>query len=71
MSSSSPLPTLVAREGFTRPKRHPVSGYEYGRELALGIGRYSTAINSLWEQLIEAMLCDPAQLSDDPVRGSV
>lgn len=53
------LSALVAREGFTRPVRHPVSGVEYKRELALGIGRYATAINNLWQPLMESLLKRP------------
>lgn len=71
------LSALVAREGFTRPKRHPVSGYEYGSELALGIGRYSTAISNKWEQLMTRLLGESdyqkqpgiAQTSSKPVEA--
>lgn len=59
------LSALVAREGFTRPKRHPVSGYEYGRELALGIGRYSTSVNNIWEPLTGLLLHDPDEDSQE------
>ena len=59
VSSRHPLPTLVARQGFFRPKRHPVSGYRHGRELALGIGRYSNSINNQWEICMSRLLTAP------------
>ena len=54
------LSALIAQQGFFRPKRHPVSGYEYGKVLALGIGRYATAIDRPWQRLVDSLLTDPA-----------
>lgn len=47
---------LTAQEGLLRDKRHPVSGFVYGQEPALGVGRYSTAIDTLFWPLMEQLL---------------
>jgi len=53
------LSALIAREGFLRDKVHPISGIVYGKQSALGIGRYATAIENRFQPLMNLLLCDP------------
>lgn len=53
------LSALIANEGLLRDKVHPVSGLHYGKESALGIGRYATAIHNETQPLITLLLVDP------------
>ncbi len=50
------LSGLIAQEGAFRPKKHPISGYEYGLEETLASGRYSTALHNRFNRLIDLML---------------
>lgn len=52
---------LVAREGLLRDKKHPISGYVYGREMSLGIGRYATAIDTLYWPLMHELIYSPQE----------
>lgn len=49
------LSALVSRDGHTRPKRHPVSGREYGVEPSLAAGRYSTALDNRFRRLTDRL----------------
>jgi len=50
------LSGLIAQEGSFRPKKHPVSGYEYGLEETLGAGRYATSLDNRFMALMERLL---------------
>ena len=54
------LSALTAKEGFTRPKIHPVSGVEYGLREALGSVRYSTAVDNAMNSVLGRLLRNPA-----------
>jgi len=58
----SRISALAATEGFTRPKKHPISGYEYGVQASLSIGRYSTSLDTHFQRLMTQIF--PSQ-SDD------
>lgn len=53
------LSALIANEGLLRDKVHPVSGVVYGKQSALGIGRYATAIHNETQPLMTLLLVDP------------
>lgn len=50
------LSSLVAREGFGRSRVHPVSGREYGRREALGVGRYMTIVATQLDDRVMLLL---------------
>ena len=64
------LSALTAREGFTRPKTHPISGVKYGLRDALGAGRYATAIDNEFNALMERVFSDPQAVQQTPTSGS-
>jgi len=53
------LSALIARDGFTRLKVHPVSGLAYGLEASLAAGRYATALTNRFNTLMARILHDP------------
>lgn len=55
------LSTLVAKEGMIRDKKHPVSGYVYGKQIGLGAGRYSTAIDNRFFPLYNTLIYSPEE----------
>jgi hypothetical protein len=59
------LSALVAKEGFTRPKIHPISGLEYGVEESLSAGRYATTLDNRFRHRMSQLLVDPRSLSID------
>lgn len=46
------LSALIARDGITRPKVHPVSKLQYGLEPTLAAGRYESALANRWNELM-------------------
>lgn len=60
------LSALVAKEGFTRPKIHPVSGITYGLEESLSAGRYTTALDNRFQVLMSVILTAPEQGARGP-----
>lgn len=53
------LSTLLARDGFTKPKIHPISGLEYGVEESLAAGRYATALFNRSSGLMKRLVAVP------------
>lgn len=53
------LSALLAREGLVRPKRHPVSGFVYGVQATVGVGRYMTAIANQFNPLMDELILSP------------
>jgi len=50
------LSALIARDGITRPKVHPVSGLRYGLEASLAAGRYATTLDNRFNALMQRVL---------------
>lgn len=50
------LSSLVARDGFTRPKIHPISKIEFGVQESLAAGRYATALQNRWLALTSTLV---------------
>lgn len=55
------LSALIAREGLYREKRHPVSGLVYGLKATVGVCRYATAIDRLFNPLFEQLVLSPEE----------
>lgn len=53
------LSAIVARDGFTRPKIHPISGLTYGLEESLAAGRYATALDHKFNALTGRIIHPP------------
>ena len=54
------LSALIARDGFTRPKIHPVSGIAYGIQETLAAGRYATTLDNRFTELTGRLISQNA-----------
>lgn len=57
------LSALIARDGMTRPRVHPISKVRYGLEPTLAAGRYESALTNRWNELMSRVLTDPREVT--------
>jgi hypothetical protein len=58
------LSALIAKDGITKPKVHPISKVSYGLELTLAAGRYESALSNRFSELMSLMIphsCEPGE----------